>query len=167
MRKNEDIDLCRSAARMRRWLTLMLGVAALLLLTERLGYAGAYRAVPPAFPALASAFARQIVFATPAILYLVALWQLRRAAASAARGAPFAPLAAAAVLRVGWLLIGGALTAILLMPPAHRLLGEHYPRLIDYDLANIILAALGLGLIFIARLIRRAATVQGELDQMF
>lgn len=158
--------LPRAAARLRRMLSFLLGFAILLLLLERLAYAGAFlpdRGAAAFVPALG----RQLVFAAPAILYLLALWHLRQALAWAARGAPFGPLVPVALERVGWLLVAGAAVAIFLMPAAHRLLGVGFARLIDHDLASIILAAIGAGLTFLARLIRRAAEIEGELDEMF
>lgn len=148
---------------MRLSLSALFWFVALLLLLERLAYAGAFAGggLSP------GAVGRQLVFATPAILYLAALWQLKQAVAPVARGALFAASANAALRRAGFLLVGGALVTIFLMPALHRLLGQAYPRLIDFDVATIILAAIGAALALVARLLERAGAVERELDEIF
>jgi hypothetical protein len=157
--------LTASATRLRRLLTAFVAATAVLLVLERLGYAGAYRG--GSLSGVAARAGEQFVYALPGFLYLLALWQLRQAVAAVAEGALFGPAVVAAVKRVGALIIAGAAASILLMPALHRLFGDAYPRLIDYDVATLILAAIGAALTFIARLIERAAAVQSELDQIF
>jgi hypothetical protein len=64
-----------------------------------------------------------------------------------------------------WLIGGAALT--LAMPPLHRLLGQAYARLIDFDVATLVIGGIGLGLVFLARLIDRARLVEAELEEIF
>lgn len=153
------------AARLRALLTALFAGVAVLLVTERLGYAGLYRGASGA--EVAGALPRQLLYAAPAILLLGALWQLRQAVASVAEGALFGGVLVGALKRVGALLIAGGLTTMLAMPAAHRLLGDPYPRLIEFDVATLILAAIGAALIFLARLFERAGAAQRELDEFF
>lgn len=159
------IPIEQSAARLCSLLTLLFAGVALLLLVERLGYAGLYRGAAAA--EVGRAALKQLLYAAPAILFLAALWQLRQAVASVARGALFGGILVETLKRVGALLIAGALATMLLMPALHRLLGDAYPRLIEFDVATLIVAAIGAGIIFLARLFESAGAVQRELDEFF
>jgi hypothetical protein len=164
----DDTDrLRRSATRLRGLLTGLILFLALVLVAERAGYAGAWGAERPAGTGLAPSLLIQLALAVPALLYLAALWQLRRAVAAVAEGAPFSAAVVRALRRLGLLLAFGALAGLLAMPAVHKLLGLPYPRLLDHDLATLIIAGIGLGLAFLARLVERAGTVQHELDEIF
>ena len=167
MDEANERDLAATARRLRRFVTTLVAFAAALLLLERLGYAGAYRSDGPALPALLPASLRQLVFAAPAILYLVGLWQLRQSFAAIAGGALFGRSVVIALKRLGALLVAGAVVTIFVMPWLHRLLGDEYPRSIDFDVATLILAAIGIALVFFASLVERASAIQAELDEMF
>lgn len=162
---NDSSKLARAAARLRVILSGLVLFLALALLAERLGYAGAYRGTQP-YRDLLAALPRQCVFAAPAAAYLAALWQLRQVTAMVARGAAFGVAIVRALRRVGLWLIGGAALS-LAMPLLHRLLGEVYQRLIDFDVATLTIGGIGLGLVFLARLVDRAGAVQSELDEIF
>lgn len=159
--------LMSGAARLRRILTALVVFLAIVLAAERAGYAGlsGFRDAPQG--SLPAALMQQLVLATPALLYLGALWALRQAAAAVAAGGAFGEAVVRPLRRVGFCLIGGAVISLLVMPLVHQLFGQGQPRLIDYDVATLIIAGIGLGLIFLSRLIREAGTVQAELDQMF
>lgn len=156
-------ELVTAAQRLQRWSTLLVVATAAVLIAERAGYARVYE--PGG--GTAAAIASQLLFALPALAYLAAIWEVRRAAATVADGAPFATAVASALRRVGRWLIAGSGLAIFAMPAAHGWLGVPYPRLIELDTATVVLAALGLAAGFVARLVERAASVQRELDAIF
>lgn len=156
-----------AAALLRRQLTAAVAFLGFVLLLERAGYAGAYRTPAPAIVPLLTAFAVQLLFAAPALLYLAALWQLRAAAAAVAGGAAFQASVVRSIRAVGVCLIAGATTSLLVMPLLHRFFGQPYPRLIDLDISSLILGGLGLGLLFLSRLVERAEVLQAELDEIF
>jgi hypothetical protein len=157
--------LLLSATRMRQFMTGLILFLAIVLAAERAGYAGLWSGAPSA--ETPSALLIQLLLAAPALIYLAALWQLRRAVAAVAVGAPFDAVVARALRLVGLLLMVGALAGLFVMPSAHRLLGQPYPRLLDLDLASLIIAGIGLGLAFLASLVERAGAVQRELDEIF
>lgn len=159
---NQPTRIARDARRLSQGLTLLFIVVAVTVLAERLGYAGAYATAPR--PA---AIAHQLLLALPTLIYLAALWQLRRGVAAVARGELFGRTVARTLRHVGWLLVAGAALTILAMPTLHRWLGESYPRLIDFDIATLVLGAIGVALAFFARLLEQAGLVQQELDEMF
>jgi hypothetical protein len=156
-----DLGLDRFARRLARFLTAIFwGVAALLLL-ERLGYTGLYRGT--ADPAQ---IALQLLLSLPAALNLASLWMLRRAVASMAGGDFFGPNAISALKAAGILLIAGSVAALLL-PLLSRALGQADLRLINADVATLILAAIGVGQLFIGAVMERAAAAERELREFF
>jgi len=159
--------LAEAAARLRAALTVLIVFLGFALAAERLGYAGLYRGPAVSLAGLAPAIAGQLVLAAPAALYLAALWQLRQVAAAVAQGAVFGVAVVQALRRVGVCLIGGATLSLIAMPILHRVLGQAYPRLIDFDVATLVIGGIGIGLVFLARLIDRAGAVQSELDDIF
>ena len=161
-----DIDadpVRKSAARLRALLTGATLALLAILVAERLGYAGAYR---PGGVDLAELPA-QFVLSLPALMNLAALWSLRGAAAAAAGGQPFGRLAASAFRRVGALLAAGAATALLIVPALARLTGQSSERLIDADISTLVLGAIGLGMLFVGKLVARAGAAERELEAFF
>src|SRR5215218_9377133 len=100
----DQSDFRRSATRLRRLLTLATWCLAFIIVAERLGYAGAYR--PGQFDP--RELAVQLALSLPAFMNLAALWFLRSAVASAAKGELFGKVVVLAFRRVGALLAAGA-----------------------------------------------------------
>lgn len=151
------------AKRLRTLLSVAFWTVAVLLLAERLGYAGVYRGqgIDP------GRIGVQIVLSLPALFYLAALWMLRSAVAEAARGELFGRAVVFGLKAAGGLLIAGSLASLFVMPLLSRLFGEPVQRLINADVATLILAAIGLAQMFIGALIGRAAQAERELADFF
>lgn len=160
-------ELAAGAVRLRRLLTALVIFLIAVLVAERAGYAGLFHSRDAADGSLPQALLVQVTLATPAFLYLGALWALRQAAAAVGAGAAFGDAVVRSLRKVGYCLIGGAALALLGMPLVYWLTGEERTRLIDHDVATLIVAGIGLGLVFLARLVGRAAAVEAELDQIF
>jgi hypothetical protein len=152
-----------SAARLRRILTFSTVFLALVLVAERLGYAGAYSAAGMD----AHNLLVQLTLSLPAILNLAALWSLRTAVAATARGEVFGSVVVTAFRRVGSLLAASSFAVMLVMPLLARLMGQTVQRLIDADISTLVLGTLGLGLLFVGSLIDRAGAAQRELEEFF
>lgn len=152
------IDSSPSARRLRAVLTIVFAVAAVALLAERAGYAGLYRG-----ELTATASVRQLGLALPSLLDLAALWQLRMLMAHVAGGRPFAVAAAQALQRAGLLLIAGSSAGLLIA----CLAGGSAGRLIEADVSTLIIAAIGLALLLVARLFDQARAIKEELDEIF
>jgi len=151
------------SARSRRFLTLLAVVLAGLFVLERFGL------VATQLAGGADAWRRlavQAVAVSPEVFWLAALWWVRQALAAFARGDIFAPTVARMLERVGATLAAGALAATFVVPPLQRALGADPGYWIAFDVAGVVLGALGLALAVIARVLRRAAAVQAELDEM-
>ena len=164
--RNPD-RLTQFAFRLRRFLTALVLVLATVIIAERATYAGVFGTAPALAGSGNAAVAIQILLSTPAMLYLAALWYLRQAAAAAASGGPFGTSVVKSLKRVGFCLVGGSVLALFAVPLIFSLGSEQHIRLIDHDVATLIIAAIGLALVFIGQLIDRAAKVEAELEQMF
>jgi hypothetical protein len=154
----------QTSARMRGFMTALVISLAVLLVLERFGSLAA--------EALRGGWiwrrvALQAVSAMPEVLYLLALVWVRQALAAFASGDLYTPTIARMVDRVGTTLAAGALVGVFLVPSALRLLGQGPGYLIAYDIAGLVLGAVGLSLKVIAHVLRRAAELQAELDEMF
>lgn len=160
----DDGDSVRvSAVRLRMLLTGAAVGLLLILVAERLGYAGAYRRGGVD----AAQLPAQLLLSLPALMNLAALWCLRTAAAAAAAGQPFGRVAVTAFRRVGALLAASAATALLVVPLLARAIGQTPTRLIDADISTLVLGVIGLGMIFVGQLIARAAHAERELEAFF
>jgi DUF2975 family protein len=107
------------------------------------------------------------VAAFPEALFLLALWWVGAALEAFARGELFAAPIVRMLERVGIALACGAAARIALVPPACRLLGFDPGYWIAFDAAGLTLGAIGLALRAIAGVLRQAAAIQSELDEMF
>lgn len=153
----------RSAMRLRMLVSAATLSLALVLIAERLGYAGAYRGQGVRDADIAV----QLVLSLPSILNLAALWSLRVAVSGGVEGRPFASAVAAAFRRMGALLAASSAAAILLVPLLARELGARFPRLIDADISTLVLGTIGFAMLFVGLLIDRAAAAERELQEFF
>ena len=157
-----------SIAQLRRhslWLsrlTLFLLVATALVTVAPvlIGFALApARGLPPALAFTA-------VLWMPVPFYLYALWAIRGVFQGFATGGTFGPAIAAGCTRAGFALaIGGTLSAVG-VPNAMRLLHGQGGILL-FDVAYLAVGVVGLALILLGRLLRRAATLEEELGGFF
>ena len=148
-------DLLRRRARILRDLvTLVFVVLALVQSIELLSaVAGHYSP-------------RALVARLPMLFYLAAIWMVRAAFASIARGALFDSVVPRLILRVGIALAAGALTHVFLVPWIWRF-GFGHGAWAWYDPAAITLGVVGFALILVAHLLAQAAEMRAELDEMF
>jgi hypothetical protein len=139
----------------------MVVLLSLILLLERLGYAGAFDGSIRLDRAL-----QQLVFSLPSVLYLMALWNFRMAVKAVGDGQAFSAALATMLRRASLLLIGGAL-ATLALPLAYAAFQQSYPRLIEFDVATLIIAGIGVAMLAVGHLLERARELQAELDSFF
>ena len=155
------------SARMRRFVTVLWCICLTLVVLERFS-AATIKVVQSGFAGEPlRALACQAVAAFPEALFLVGLWWVRDALAAFARGELFAAPITRMLDRVGVVLACGAAARIVVVPGLCRLLGFDSGHLIAFDAASLVLGALGLALKAIAGVLRHAATIQTELDEIF
>lgn len=155
-------ELRTAAVRLRRWCTGLVLLLLAILVAEIAARAGGFDD-----RLRYHRLGLDLLFAVPALLQLGALWGIRQALSSVAAGALFTPTLSRMLRQVGLLLFLAALCTLVLAPLLHHLAAEHYPRMIEFDVANLVLGALGLTMMFIARLFERAVDLQRELDEIF
>lgn len=166
-------DLRRGAASLRASCTAICLLLLTILVLELAARAGAFRLAPVAGVSAAGEDAGyyrlglDLLFGVPALLQILALWSVRRGLADVASGALFTPTLSRLLRRVGLLLFLAALCTLVLAPWLHGLAADRYPRLIEFDVANLVLGSLGLTLMFLARLFERAVDLKRELDDIF
>jgi hypothetical protein len=152
---------------MRSFVTALWAISATLVVLERFS-AATIRVFATGFAdEPLRALACQTAAAFPEALYLLGLWWVREALAAFARGELFGGPMTRMLDRVGVLLACGSAARILLVPGICRLLGFNAGHWIAFDAAGLVLGAIGLALRAIAGVLRHAATIQSELDEIF
>lgn len=104
------------------------------------------------------------VQALPVLCYLHALWTIARAFAALERGRLLLPVLAATFTRVGIALAAGAATSVFLVFNVLRAMGSTQGGYLHYDAPAIVLGVVGLALLPLADLLRRAHAIEAELD---
>ena len=120
---------------------------------------------------LAIALGRQrpewlLIYRLPMLFYLWAIWTARRAIASIERGEMFDAVVPRLLTHVGLAIFLGALVNVFAAPALLWLI-EARSGLFAYDVAAITLGVVGLTLVLVAQLLRGAAAMRAELDEMF
>jgi len=155
------------SARVKRFVTLLWAASATLVVLERFS-AATIRLVSSGFASEpARALACQAAAAVPEALFLLALWWIRDALAAFARGELFALPMTCMLDRVGVVLACASAVRIFAVPGICRLLGFDAGHLIAFDAASLVLGAIGVALKSIAGVLRHAADIQSELDEIF
>lgn len=160
-------DIRMQAGRLCRIVAAGAIVLWVLLVLERFGAPTADLLQHGGDAGLCHVFALRLLEACPQAIYLIALEWTRRALAGFARGDLFAPTVAHMLDRVGATLALGAVVELVLVPAAQRLLGSNPGYWIAFDVSALVLAAIGLSLSVVARVLQRAADLQTELDEIF
>ncbi len=96
------------------------------------------------------------------LVYMAGLWRLAHVLKIYGASGRF--LAAEALGGVGMALTGGGVFQVALLPGLEALAGQGPGYVISLDPAAIVLAALGVALMMFARLFRRAARMEAELE---
>jgi hypothetical protein len=109
----------------------------------------------------------QLVRTCPELFYLLALWGIREALASLARGQLYTIAVTRMLRRVGVMLAVGAFLNVFVVPGVAWLLGHGPGYLIAYDVSGLVLGAIGLSLTILARVLEFAGQIQSELEEIF
>jgi hypothetical protein len=160
-------DIRLHSARMKRFVSALWLVCLVLVLLERFSAAGLQLFMTDYAARSVRAFACQCVAAIPEVLYLLGLWWVRDALAAFARGELFALPMTRMLGRVGAILAVGSGVRIFIVPGVCRLLGFDPGHWIAFDAAGLVLGGIGLALRAIGGVLRHAASVQAELDEIF
>ncbi len=108
---------------------------------------------------------RLLLYRLPMLFYLWAIWAVGRACAAIGRGEYFAEVVPRLLNRVGLALFFGAIANVFVAPVLMKLLTGR-GGYAAYDVAAITLGVVGLALVVIAPLLRHAAEMRAELDEI-
>lgn len=159
-------DLQRQSARLRSLVTVLIFALASLLLLERFGWTVTAMAKGGA-ASVTQRVGVELIAAIPEAIYLLALWWIRSALVSFVAGDFFAPVLTRMLRRVGMCLVAGAVMNVAVVPSLDRLLGAGPGYWLAFDLEGCTLAAVGLSLTILARVLDRARELKTELDAIF
>lgn len=151
------IEKLRARARILMWLVTVPFACLLLLLLTLLG------SVVWNEGRLASVV---LVIYLPMCLYIWAIWMVRQALRSIARGAMFDQVVPRLLSRVGMALFGGALFNVFGIPLMTGLL-NHRPIFLTFDGAAVTLGVVGATLVLVSQLLAQASAMREELDEFF
>jgi hypothetical protein len=167
MRASTQQNIQKSSARLGRVVSILFVVLWALLLLERFGRLALAIATHGIGHELLRQIGYQVVAACPEVLYLMSLWWIREALAKFAQGDLYAPIIPCMLHRVGIMLTAGAFLNVFVVPIMDRALGLGPGYWIAFDVAGLVLGAIGLSLAIVARVLDRARELKAELDEIF
>ena len=107
-----------------------------------------------------------VLFASPTVFYLFAVWSIGRAMGKLARGRLIQTTLASALRRVGLALGTGGVTSVFLVTNLARVLEGGRGGWLHFDVAGMTLGMIGGALFLLGRVMEHAGRVQAELDEM-
>ncbi|MGH7026446.1 DUF2975 domain-containing protein [Brevundimonas sp.] len=111
-------------------------------------------------------FGGDLIWASPAVCYLLGVWFIGRAMGQLARGRLIQPTLASALRRVGLSLGFGGVISVFVVTNLLRLLGHTSGGYLHFDVAGMTLGMIGGALFLLGRVVDQAGAVQAELDEM-
>ncbi|MBB3870647.1 MAG: DUF2975 domain-containing protein [Brevundimonas sp.] len=157
----DDLARFRRMCRQFRWLAIFMvcSVGGLLALAPVAFFmAGEQRPV--------LLLLREIVWASPTLLYLFAVWSIGSALGQLAKGRLIQPTLSSALRRVGLALGFGGLLSVFGVTNLMRLLGDERSSWAYFDVAGMTLGMIGGALFLLGRVIDQAGLLQAEMDEM-
>ena len=163
-----NTDLVRLQTQSRWLRRAVTGLVALVGLALLLNLAAALVAKPSSDGrnTLAERVPDILVFWGPAVFYVWALLAVRRALGDVAAGRHLQPALARSLRHVGWALFAGGVASAIVQPNLMRLTGGVYASYGHFDVAYFAVGAVGLALVLLARVMRQAADMRTELDEI-
>lgn len=161
----DDLRRFRHMCRQFRWLAIFMvcSVGAILALM--------YVVVPVVFAARGEhrdlmRVVQEMVWASPSLLYLFAVWSIGSAMGHLAKGRLIQPTLSSALRRVGLALGFGGLLSVFGVTNLMRLLGNEGSSWAYFDVAGMTLGMIGGALVLLGRVLDQATRIQAEMDEM-
>jgi hypothetical protein len=161
----DDLARFRHICRQFRWLAIFMvcSVGAILALM--------YVIVPAVFAVRGehrdlTLLLREIVWASPSLLYLFAVWSIGSALGQLAKGRLIRPTLSSALHRVGLALGFGGVLSVFGVTNLMRLLGDERSSWAYFDVAGMTLGMIGGALFLLGRVLDQATRIQAEMDEM-
>jgi hypothetical protein len=157
----------RHSARVHRFVTVSWAICLVLVVLERFSAAAIHAFASNFSNDAMVALLGQVIVAMPEALFLVALWWVRAAIGSVARGELFGAAVTCMLGRVGVMLVCAAAVRLFIVPMSFIAIGRSMGHWIAFDAEAIVLAAIGIAFRSIAGVLRHASAIQSELDEIF
>jgi hypothetical protein len=109
---------------------------------------------------------REMVWASPSLLYLFAVWSIGSALGQLEKGRLIQPTLSSALRRVGLALGFGGLLSVFGVTNLMRLLGDERSSWAYFDVAGMTLGMIGGALFLLGRVLDQATRLQAEMDEM-
>lgn len=161
-----EIDRFRLRCRQFRWLAIFMVVSVGALLVLMYAIAPAVMMAQGRFELEASQWLRQVVWASPTLFYLFAVWSIGSALGQLGRGRLIQPTLADALRRVGLALGFGGLLSVFGITNLSRLIEGGRGGFAYFDVSGMTLGMIGGALFLLGRVMDQAGRVQAELDEM-
>lgn len=161
-----DIDRFRLRCRQFRWLAIFMVVSVGALLVLMYAVAPAVMMARGQFASGASGWLKQVVWASPTVFYLFAVWSIGSALGQLGRGRLIQPTLADALRRVGLALGFGGLLSVFGVTNLSRLIEGGQGGWAYFDVSGMTLGMIGGALFLLGRVMDQAGRVQAELDEM-
>lgn len=107
-----------------------------------------------------------LLFASPTVFYLFAVWSIGRAMGQLSHGRLIQPTLSSALRRVGLALGIGGVTSVFLVTNLARILEGGRGGWLHFDVAGMTLGMIGGALFLLGRVMDQAGRMQAELDEM-
>lgn len=161
----DDLRRFRHMCRQFRWLAIFMvcSVGAILALM--------YVIVPAVFAARGEhrdlmRVVQEMVWASPSLFYLFAVWSIGSAMGQLAKGRLIHPTLSSALRRVGLAMGFGGLLSVFGVTNLMRLLGDERSSWAYFDVAGMTLGMIGGALVLLGRVLDQATRIQAEMDEM-
>ncbi len=164
----DDIARFRRLCGQFRWLAVFMVVSVTAVLVLMYAVAPAV-AVARGFAlkgATAIDLIEQLIWATPTLFYLYAVWSIGSAMGQVAKGRLIQPTLALALRHVGIALGLGGLLSVFGITNISRLIGGSQGSYAYFDVAGMTLGMIGGALFLLGRVVDQANRIQAELDEM-
>lgn len=161
-----EIDRFRLRCRQFRWLAIFMVVSVGALLVLMYAIAPVVMMAQGRFAPGASGWLKQVVWASPTLFYLFAVWSIGSALGQLGRGRLIQPTLADALRRVGLALGFGGLLSVFGITNLSRLIEGGRGGFAYFDVSGMTLGMIGGALFLLGRVMDQAGRVQAELDEM-
>lgn len=109
---------------------------------------------------------RALVWFSPVVFYLFAVWSIGAAMGQLAKGRLIQPILSAALRRVGLALGLGGVMSVFVVSNLSRILESGRGGYLHFDVAGMTLGMIGGALFLLGRVMDQAGRIQAELDEM-
>jgi hypothetical protein len=161
-----DLDHFRRLCRQFRWLAMFMVISVGALLMLMLVVSPVVFITRGEYGDRFSAWLTQVIWMTPALFYLFAVWSIGGAMGQLAQGRLIQPTLAGALRRVGLALGFGGLLSVFGITNLSRLIDGGNGGWAYFDVAGMTLGMIGGALFLLGRIVDQAGRLQAELDEM-